>query len=297
MIAFGCAVTQPEAYRRWAGPGIMRARDAGSVVYANSSAGSIFRAYNLLLDQAAALPELEALVLLHQDVEIVDPRFCDKVREALRDPDVAIAGCVGAVGVRSMAWWEGAVTWASFSQRYYEHGGGELPAFAMHPDREPAPPYARTGEVDTIDGFIMVLSPRAVRSLRFDESLGQALHGYDYDLCKQARAAGLRIVTADFKVIHHHALVLCSDPENWIAAHVALAQKWGDPAALDGQAPETRALRAEAEAAAARMLRVSDQMQAGARERELQRELETVIRSRSWRLTTPLRWVAGHKHR
>ena len=45
----------------------------------------------------------------------------------------------------------------------------------------------------------MVLSPWAVRELRFDESLGK-LHGYDFDICMQARAAGKKVVTADFRV-------------------------------------------------------------------------------------------------
>jgi hypothetical protein len=296
VIVFGCAVTKPEAYERWAAPGIERAREADSVVYPNSSPGSIFRAYNLLLDLAASHDELEALVLLHQDVEIVDDRFCTKVRETLRDPEVGVVGCVGALGARSMAWWEGAVTWASFTHRYYEHGGGELPAFAMHPEVVPPPPYARTGEVDTVDGFIIALAPWSVRHLRFDESLGQQLHGYDFDLCMQARAAGRKVVTADLKVVHHHSLQLLGDPEGWIVANVALRRKWetraDPPADSDAAADwEARALRAEAEASAARTLRISAQMLASARERELQRELDSLRASASWRMTEPLRWT------
>ncbi len=68
-------------------------------------------------------------MLVHQDAEIVDPDFCAKVRAALADPDVGLVGCVGALGVRSIAWWEGSVTWASFAHRYAELGGGEIPAF------------------------------------------------------------------------------------------------------------------------------------------------------------------------
>ena len=45
------------------------------------------------------------------------PDFCAKVREALRDPDVGVVGCVGAIGVRSIAWWEGSVALASFVHR------------------------------------------------------------------------------------------------------------------------------------------------------------------------------------
>jgi hypothetical protein len=298
MIAFGCAVTRPEQYARFAAPGVARARERDSAEHVNSSAGSIFRAYNLLLDLAGEHEDLEALVLLHQDVEIVDDRFAQTVRDALRDPSVAVVGCVGALDARSLAWWEGSVTWASFTHRYYEYGGGELPAFAMHPERVALPRYARTGTVDTIDGFLMVLSPWAVRNVRFDESLGQALHGYDYDLCRQARAGGRKVRTADLKVVHHHSLELLADPENWVAACVTLSEKW-DPPRDDGDAAVRalwrRMVRAEAEASAARTVRISGEMQAGARERELARELSEIRGSLSWRLTAPLRRLAARR--
>jgi Glycosyltransferase like family len=299
LIAFGCPITRPEDYERFAAPGLRLARDPDSEILANSSAGSIFRAYNLLLDLAAEYENLEALVLVHQDVEIVDRDLCAKVREVFADPDVGAAGCVGALDARSMAWWEGSVTWASFTHRYYELGGGALPAFAMHPENVPPPPYARTGDVDTLDGFLLVLSPWAVRNTRFDETLGQ-FHGYDFDLCMQVRAAGRKVVTADLKVVHHHSLELCSDPENWINAHMRLAEKWDGRIPGVGQAPgdwKERARRAEATASAEQMQRVSTTMKRDARIRQLERELNEIERSASWRLTAPLRRLNAARRR
>src|SRR4051812_24005458 len=130
MIAFGCAVTRPDVYRECAAPGIRRAAEPGSVVLDGPSVGTIFESYNALLTDAASHEDLEALVLVHQDAEIVDTDFCAKVRAALRDPAVGVVGCVGAVGVRSIAWWEGSVAQASFLHRYPDHGGGDLPAFS-----------------------------------------------------------------------------------------------------------------------------------------------------------------------
>jgi len=290
MIAFGCSITSSESYRRFAEPGIRLAAEPDSDVYAFAAAGSIFRSYNLLLETAAARDDLEALVLVHQDAEIVDPDLCTKVRRALTSPDVGVVGCVGAIGVRSIAWWEGSVTWASFIHRYGEYGGGDLPSFSWKRDQMPA--YARTGEVDTIDGFLMALSPWTVRNVRFDESLGR-LHGYDFDFCMQIRAAGRKVVTADFRAIHNHSLELVSEPETWVEAHMRLAEKW------DGRIPgggggssgdwKARARRAEAESEAARAIAVSNQLQADARALQLERDLAETTESISWRITAPLR--------
>jgi hypothetical protein len=291
LIAFGTAITDPEAYRRYAERGVKLASEPDSVVFANAPGGSLFRAYNLILDLAKQRDDLEALVLIHQDAELVDPDFCAKLREALADPDVGVVGCVGAIGVRSIAWWEGSVTWGSFIHRYSELDGGDLPAFSWN--KEALPPYARTGEVDTVDGFVLGLSPWVVHNLRFDESLG-ALHGYDFDFCLQVREAGRKVVTTDFRAIHHHSLDLIQDHEAWIAAHMRVAEKW------DGRMPNVgvaggdwryRARRAEAEAAAAVGQAVSNRLKGDARALELERELDTMKTSISWRITEPLRKV------
>jgi hypothetical protein len=295
MIAFGCAITAPEIYERYAKPGIDAVREPGSAVHGYRATSSIFRSYNLILEQAAEHEDLEALVLVHQDTELVDPELCAKVRAVFADADVAVAGAIGALGVRTIAWWEGSVTWASFIHRYGELGGGDLPGFAWTGEK---PPFARTGEVDTVDGFLLVLSPWAVRNVRFDESLG-SLHGYDVDYCMQVRAAGKKVLTADFRAIHNHSLELVSDPEGWVEAHVRHAEKW------DGRIPgatalemdwRATALRAQAEAEVARAAAVSRQMLYEAREREYQRALEEIETSIGWRLTEPLR-RANHLRR
>jgi len=291
LIAFGSAVTDPEIYRRCAQRGIDLVREPDSQVFANVAAGSLFRSYNLMLDLAREHEDLESLVLVHQDAEIVDPEFCQKLRLALADPEVGVVGCVGAIGVRSIAWWEGSVTWGSFIHRYHELGGGDLPAFAW--DSESLAPTARTGVVDTVDGFVLGLSPWTVRHVRFDESLGR-LHGYDFDYCLQVRAARRKVVTTDFKAIHHHSLDLVSEPESWIEAHMRVAEKW------DGRMPgvgtaggdwKQRARRAEAQAAVNQALAVSNQLKGDARVLALQRELEEMRTSIGWRLTEPLRFM------
>ena len=128
VVAIGSAITSPDKYEKYAVPGIELAKEEDTQVLSFSSTGTLFRSYNLILDQAAKIDDLEFLVLIHQDAEIIDPDFIPKIRDAMKDPDVALVGCAGAVGVRSIAWWEGAVTWASFTHHYEELGGGEIPA-------------------------------------------------------------------------------------------------------------------------------------------------------------------------
>jgi hypothetical protein len=150
-----------------------------------------------------------------------------------------------------------------------------------------------------VDGFVLALSPWVARNVRFDESLGQ-LHGYDFDFCLQVREAGRKVVTADFKVVHHHSLDLISDVETWIQAHMRIAEKW------DGRMPgvgveasgwKERARRAEAESAASRALSVSTQLKADARALQHERDLAEINESLSWRLTAPLRRLNALRRR
>src|SRR5262245_64771349 len=79
MIAFGTAITDVKAYDRYAVPGIERAREPDSKVFAHQGTGSLFRNYNLIIDMARKIDDLEAVALVHQDAEIVDDEFCGKI--------------------------------------------------------------------------------------------------------------------------------------------------------------------------------------------------------------------------
>ena len=264
------------------------------MVLANAAAGSIFRSYNLILDSAAEREDLEALVLAAPGRR--DRRAPTSARRSARrsrDPDVGVVGCVGAVGVRSIAWWEGSVTWASFIHRYERAtAAATLPALSLV-DGRGCRPTPSTGEVDTVDGFVLVLSPWVVRNVRFDESLG-LLHGYDFDFCLQVREAGRKVVTADFHVVHHHSLELVSNPETWIAAHMRRRREVGRPDARRRRAAATGSsapARAEAEAALARTEAVGRDAAGGRREeaRLEHRPRATPPGARAGGITAPLR--------
>ena len=286
MIVFGCSVGEPDAYIRYAQPGIRLAAEPDSEILAFAGMDSTPRTYNLLLDTVAAREDLEALVIVHPHAEIADPDLCAKLRDSFRDPEVAVVGCAGATGVRSIAWWEGSVSCGTVSYRYTERGGGELPAFAW------ATPSPAPAEVDAVDGFLMALSPWAVRNLRFDEELVLG-HGCDVDFCFQARSAGRKVAVADLGVIEHRSLEIVSDTLVWVEAHIAVTRKWEGriPGAGIDSAVGAKdcARRAEAEREAARAIAYFRRLGYEARVRTLEKALEEATGTRSWRLTAPLR--------
>ena len=132
MIAFGSAISDSESYNRYARPGIELAAEADSPVFAFAAVGHISRTYNLMMDKAAELDGLEALVLAHPHAQITDPALCERVRHVFRDPDVAIAGPSGARDVQSIAWWD----WEG------QLGAGDP---ALHPPRRRRAARVRVG--------------------------------------------------------------------------------------------------------------------------------------------------------
>ncbi|HEY3188143.1 MAG TPA: glycosyltransferase [Solirubrobacteraceae bacterium] len=117
MIAFVSCVGSPETHARRALPGLHRVGEPGSVAGQVTSDRSIFEAYNRALDHFGAFEDLEALVLMHEDVELFDRDFGERVRRALADPQVAVVGAVGAREVESLAWWHGEVAGLCFQAR------------------------------------------------------------------------------------------------------------------------------------------------------------------------------------
>ena len=206
MIAFAVCIGNRQTYERFCRPGLSAHADTDSPL-AEITTDSIFTGYNEALEAFAGHRDLEALVLLHEDVAIHDPHFCPKIRGRLRDPSIAVIGVIGAVGVRSLCWWEGEIRGrVSETRGVIDHGGG------CH-------------DVDTVDGLLMVLSPWAVQTLRFDDHGFHGFHGYDVDLCLQARAHGRRVVVDDLLVHHHTRGGIGDGVDFWRADH-ALRHKW-----------------------------------------------------------------------
>lgn len=211
MIAFGVCIGSWEKYERCTRDALQRHADPDSPVAESSDNVSIHTAYNEMLDTFAERPDLEALVLLHDDVELRDETFTRKVREALADPDVAVLGVIGARGVTGLEWWEGeGVGRCSETRGVIDFG-------------------SRTGDADAVDGLLLVLSAWAVRNLRFDSDTFTGFHAYDMDIAFQARKAGKKVKVIDVD-LHHHTRGGYGDEIGFRLADAAFRHKWGLPA-------------------------------------------------------------------
>ncbi len=212
MIGFAACVADSEKLARCAAPGLRRAMEPDSAFAELTAAGgSIHEAYDEALEHFSAVEDLEALVLLHEDLELLDTDFCQRVRSVLADPAVAVAGPIGARGVRSLAWWEGRIAGVASEPRGVIDG-----------------PLSRSGvtEVEALDGMLLVLSPWAVRHLRFSGmATAGGFHGYDVELCFAARDAGRSVVTFPTAIFHHTKGGL-GDEAAWAQADAAFRERW-----------------------------------------------------------------------
>jgi len=214
VIAFLVAVADPSRFETIAAPGIERVREGDSLVVTvrPEEGWGPQRVLNKALDELADQPDLEAVVILHEDVVLLDPDTASIVRDAFADPDIAIAGAIGAQGIPGLAWW-GGIPIGRTETAYVPDG-------VIHG-------VAARGPVDALDGLVLCLSPWAARTLRFDEALAADFHGYDIDLCFQARHHGRRVEVIPLAVRHDHR-PLFTDTERWARNELRFQQQWLD---------------------------------------------------------------------
>jgi hypothetical protein len=204
VVAYGCCVGSPEKFNRYVEP---RTRERIVVTLAQQT--SIAQAYNEILSAYRTM-RVDAVVLQHDDLEIVDPDAEAKFLDALAaDPEIALVGVAGGYGVGSLAWWNA----NTIGHQEIEPG---LLDFGQ-----------RTGYVDLLEGSVLVFSPWAVQNLRFDERF-VGFHGYD-DVAMIAASHGMKSYVADVDTFHHVQLGFKSQEsaEAWAEADRLFREKWG----------------------------------------------------------------------
>ncbi len=179
VFRYGACVGSWDRINRWVAPA---AGDAEFIGLAGQP--SLATAYNRILDLFAADHD-GPVVLLHDDLQIVDPQFEAKAFEVLAEqPDVALVGVAGGVAEDAgLAWWEGPTI-------------GHQATDAMTLDFG-----QRTGEVAVLEGSVLVFSPWAVRHLRYDTAY-QGFYSAD-TVALAARRAGKSLWVADIDTHHH----------------------------------------------------------------------------------------------
>lgn len=179
MIAVGCCVGSWDKFCRYVAPFA-----DGHRTIAKSGYPGIVQAYNEILDVAQTWLDLDALILVHDDLEVTDPDAIPKFLAPLEDPDVAMVGVAGGGG-RELYWWQYGPT--------FGHQQTDVRLIDFGP---------REGDVTLLEGSILVLAPWTVRHLRFDPRFTW-FHGYD-EIGMQIAAAGKRSVVVDVDTWHHN---------------------------------------------------------------------------------------------
>ena len=226
VIAFGCAITSGEAYRRFAEPGVERADGAG------------LRGLRVRGDPADR-PHLQPDPRRRRASATISRRSCSCTRTPRSSTPTSARRSAPRCAIPTSAWSAAPARPACGASpggrvgrprlrsrtRYDEHGGGELPAYFV--DRAGRRRPARSSRST---GILLVLSPWVVRNVRFDEALFLN-YGFDLDFCLQVRAAGTQVSVADLRVVHHRSLELVENLDLWVEAHIRVGREvgHGDP--------------------------------------------------------------------
>lgn len=209
MIAFATVIGNPEKYARYTKRSLELFAEPESLIVTIDDQTSMADNYNQVLEAICDADDVEALVLLHEDVTFRNPRICDRIREAINHhPEVAIFGPVGAREITGIAWWEGEI----FGKAKETRGDVSGPD-GFH-------------EVEVVDGMCMILTPWAIKNLRYNLGAYEpSWHGYDAELCFLARAAGKQVATIDLDIFHHTKGGYGNE-EAWRQSNQTFVRRW-----------------------------------------------------------------------
>ena len=179
----------------------------GYPLHAVSGQTSIAVAYNAMLDLASGA---DALILLHDDLELTDPQALEKITAALAQPGVGIVGVAGGGAGAGIGWW------------------GQAPIGHQKTDVMNIDFGIRAGQVDVLEGSLLALNSRAIDNVRFDENY-PGFHGYDADICMQAIDLDLSVQVIDVDTWHHTQMGYKSESSrsDWQRADQYFRDKWG----------------------------------------------------------------------
>ena len=168
--------------------------DLDAVIKTNNKE-NIGKHYNKVLKMASD-NEYDCVILMHDDVQMDDLAYVDKLEEAFKEYDVV--GLAGAKQIeikRPALWhlmakredWSGAV-----AHPYDDDGKIFMTNFGPMPSR-----------CLVLDGLFLAIKVSSLTpDIRFDENLPAIAHHYDLDFCLQANKHKLKLTTWPIWVVH-----------------------------------------------------------------------------------------------
>ena len=169
-------------------------------------ARSLAQAYNRAIAQATG----EAIVFMHDDVEVLSPDLFATLSRALAQADVVgVAGTTRLAGP-TIGWGGQEATVGALV-----HGSSATNAWDYSLLNWTA---GLAAGMQALDGCFLAVRSAAARQLRFDEATFDAFHFYDLDFCLRAQRAGMRVAVSPEILIAH-------------ASRGALGQAWEAQAA------------------------------------------------------------------
>lgn len=202
-VAYGCCVGSWDRFQRHVAP-----RSEDGPLLGLSGQTSIANAYNVILDSFEDLGA-DVCVLMHDDLAILDLGFEEKITQLIRDqPDIGLIGVAGGSARGGLGWW-------NHDPVGHQHTSGiGLIDFGQ-----------REGNVDLLEGSLLVFTRWAMRELRFEPRPG--FHGYD-EIAMQAAKKGMRVFVADIDTHHYTALGFDNEVSHgdWLAADRWFREKW-----------------------------------------------------------------------
>ena len=175
------------------------------------------------------LAEGEFVCFIHNDTEMLDPRWLEKLIAACEGEAVGLVGLYGAKRLRRDGRYVG---------RTIVHSLDEAPTLTTS-----------TTEVAVVDGACLFLRRTLLEKLGgFDEAYG-FFHGYDRDLSFQVRQAGYRCLVVNARYRHHGGgtrlseaaqAYLREDLTGREAALARFAEKWKHMLPSDVRPPRER---------------------------------------------------------
>ncbi len=180
---------------------------------------NIGKHYNKVLEMAVT-EKYDTVILMHDDIQMDDWGWPDKLEEAFKEYDVVgLAGAKQAEIKQPALWhlmskqedWSGAVAHPCNDKQIFMTNFGPTPQRCL-----------------IMDGLFLAIKVSSLKpEIRFDEDIPAIAHHYDIDFCLQANKHKLKLTTWPIWVVHKSPGLAGAD-EQFEASQKYFINKWAN---------------------------------------------------------------------